>query len=78
MSEEKKKKINPGEEIGLITFNGVKVYKSVRRAIRRGHLSPRGIMYPKRPFNNRKGRPLEEKKKVILQRIKKQYGRELR
>lgn len=28
-------------------------FKSVRRAIKRGHMSMLGVIYPKRPFNNR-------------------------
>lgn len=28
-------------------------FKSVRRAIKRGLVSPFGVVYPKRPFNNR-------------------------
>lgn len=38
----------------LRLFNGINKYKSVQRAIRRGHISPIGEPYPDRPFNNRK------------------------
>ena len=40
--------------IYLRSFNGVAVFKSIRRAIRRGHCSMYGDIYPRRPFNNRK------------------------
>lgn len=38
----------------LRIFEAVRKFKSVRRAIRRGHVSPIGEPYPNRPFNNRK------------------------
>lgn len=38
----------------LITFEAVKRFKSINRAIKRGLVSPFGELYPKRPFNNRK------------------------
>jgi hypothetical protein len=38
---------------GMKNFNATSMYKSVGRAIRRGHMLPSGIVYPKRPFNNR-------------------------
>lgn len=59
--------------IHLITFEGVKRYKSVRRAIKRGHVTRYGILIPKRPFNNRKstrGRKLNEEKKRIYKQMK--------
>lgn len=37
----------------LRTFEGVHRFKSVRRAMRRGHVTTEGIIMPKRPFNNR-------------------------
>lgn len=37
----------------LRDYSGVRKYKSVRRAIRRGHVSIFGDVYPDRPFNNR-------------------------
>lgn len=40
--------------IYLRNFSGVRMFKSIRRAIRRGHVSIFGDIYPKRPFNNRK------------------------
>lgn len=38
----------------LRDFTGVSKFKSIRRAIKRGHASIFGDIYPKRPFNNRK------------------------
>ena len=40
--------------IYLRNFSGVRMFKSIRRAIRHGHVSVFGDIYPKRPFNNRK------------------------
>lgn len=40
-------------EIVLITFDGVRKCRSVFRAVRRGHVSPTGVIYPDRPYNNR-------------------------
>lgn len=36
----------------LRDYSGVKKFKSIRRAIRRGHVSIYGDVYPKRPFKN--------------------------
>lgn len=41
----------------LRDYSGVKKFKSIRRAIRRGHVSIYGDVYPKRPFNNKKRGP---------------------
>lgn len=38
----------------LRDYRGVRIFKSIRRAIKRGHVSIFGDVYPKRPFNNRK------------------------
>ena len=38
----------------LRTYEAVSRFKSVRRAIRRGHVSLEGFIYPKRPFSNKK------------------------
>lgn len=56
-------------------FNmAVSKYRSVKRAIRRGHVSPIGVVYPNRPFNNRtskKGsRPFNDLKKSIYGQYK--------
>jgi len=38
----------------LTNFEAVKRFKSISRAIKRGLVSPFGVLYPKMPFNNRK------------------------
>ena len=67
----------------LITYDGVHRFKSVRRAMRRGHMTSEGIIMPRRPFNNRantskrKGvhsRSINELKKKIYGQLK-QYQR---
>lgn len=61
------------------SLEGVSKFKSVRRAIKRGNVSLEGVIYPKRPFNNRKNssrrkdihsRVINEKKKAIYGQIK--------
>ena len=37
----------------LITYDGVHRFKSIRRAMRRGHVTTEGIIMPRRPFNNK-------------------------
>lgn len=47
----------PGEEIlHLRDYSGVKRFKSIRRAIRKGYVSVFGDVYPKRPFKNIKSK----------------------
>ena len=67
----------------LITYDGVHRFKSIRRAMRRGHVTTEGIIMPRRPFNNkantskRKGvhsRNSNELKKKIYGQFK-QYQR---
>ena len=67
----------------LITYGGVHRLESIRRAIRRGHVTAEGIVMPRRPFNNRantskrKGvhsRSTNELKKEIYEQLK-QYQR---
>lgn len=67
--EEFKEYIKAGS---LRIFEAVRKFKSVKRAMKRGHISPIGEIYPRRPFNNRKskGRKINELKKVIYDRIK--------
>ena len=48
--------------------NAVQKFKSVTRAIKRGLVSPSGIVFPKRPFNNRSSK---NKRKKSLNDIKK-------
>ena len=56
----------------LRTYDAVKRLKSVRRAIRRGHVSLDGVIYPKRPFNNAKHKKgsLNDEKKRIYEQLK--------
>lgn len=63
----------------LSTYEAVGKFKSVRRAIRRGHVSLDGVIYPKRPFNNkantstRKGhhsRTMNERRKLIYAELR--------
>ena len=66
--------INEGMSINLKVFDGVSKFKSIRRAIRKGYVTPWGTIAPKRPFNNRsrkKGtRPLEIEKEKIYGQLK--------
>lgn len=71
------------EHSGLKTFEAVSKYKSVNRAIKRGHVAPNGLIIPKRPFNNRANsskregvhsRGTNELKKQIYEQFK-QYQR---
>lgn len=43
-----------GKPLYLASYEAVHKFKSVRRAQRRGHVTPWGTIAPKRPFNNRK------------------------
>lgn len=56
------------------SYQAVSKFKSVRRAIRRGHVDLMfGIVYPNRPFNNRKptmGRSHNQLKKRIYGQIR--------
>ena len=54
------------------TYEAVNKFKSVRRAIRRGHISLDGFIYPKRPFNNAKHdkNSLNDRKKMIYEQLK--------
>lgn len=56
----------------LRTYEAVSKFKSVRRAIRRGHVSLDGFIYPKRPFNNAKHskNSLNDRKKMIYEQLK--------
>lgn len=68
----------------LRSFEGVKKFKSIRRAIRRGNVSIYGEIYPKRPFNNKKNtckrkghhsRTMNEIKKQIYEQYCRETGR---
>lgn len=52
----------------LRDYSGVKKFKSIRRAIRRGHVSIYGDILPKRPFKN-----ISSKKGNITYRKKRLY-----
>ena len=56
----------------LKTFEATKKFKSVRRAIRKGLVSPDGVIYPKRPFNNAKHKKkgINDRKKKIYEQLK--------
>lgn len=63
----------------LRTYGAVNKFRSIRRAIRRGHVSIDGFLFPKRPFNNRANtckrksrhsRSFNEKKKIIYEQLK--------
>ena len=56
----------------LRTYEAVSRFKSIRRAIRRGHVSLDGFIYPKRPFNNAKHgkNSLNDRKKMIYGQLK--------
>lgn len=55
-------------------YSAVSKFRSVRRAIRRGHVDLMfGIVYPNRPFNNRKptmGRYHNQLKKRVYEQIR--------
>lgn len=58
----------PGKEIlHLKDYSGVRKFKSIRRAIRKGYVSLFGEIYPKRPFKN------IESKKGSITYMKKRY-----
>ena len=56
-------------------YEGVKQFKSVRRAIKRGHCSIFGDVYPKRPFSNRKAKKgsLTYNKRMIYEQFKRNF-----
>lgn len=57
----------------LRLFEAVRKFKSVKRAMRRGNVSPIGEILPRRPFNNRKptkGRYINEARKVVYGKLK--------
>lgn len=56
----------------LRTYDAVKRFKSVRRAIKRGLMSLDGVPYPKRPFNNVKSKrgSLNDNKRRIYEQLK--------
>ena len=74
--EEFEKYVTPKEDFHMeidlnhfTNFEAVKKFKSVRRAFRRGHISPYGVVYPKKPT---RGRAMNELKKKIYGQLKSQ------
>jgi hypothetical protein len=55
----------------LKVYDAVHKFKSVRRAIKRGHVSFDGYIYPKRPFGNTRSKT-NSLKRNIYERIKRQ------
>lgn len=73
MSEEEFKNYM-SNSINIRSFECVSRFKSVLRAVRRGHITQYGTIIPKRPFNNRKstqGRKMNELKKAIYYELTK-------
>lgn len=74
--EERVNKNNTNDNAAPIwnNYSAVSRYRSVRRAIRRGHVDYiSGAIYPNRPFNNRKptaGRSYNQLKKKIYGQIR--------
>ena len=56
----------------LRIYEAIGKFKSIRRAVRRGHVSLDGFIYPKRPFNNAKHgkNSLNDRKKMIYEQLK--------
>ena len=76
--EELKKHL--AENLNLKDFRCVSLFKSVGRALRRGHITPYGTIIPRRPFNNRKhtaGREMNESKKRIYAELVDKQRREV-
>lgn len=55
-------------------FNGVGKFKSIKRAMRRGHVLKNGMVAPNRPFNNRKN---SSKRKGIHSRTTNETKKEI-
>jgi hypothetical protein len=72
MEEERKLEMRQ-QLISIHIDNAVRKFKSIHRAVKRGHIAEWFEVYPKRPFNNRKptrGRSINEYKKVLYYGIK--------
>lgn len=61
-------------EFKLVRFEGVQKFKSIARAIRKGYVTPTGVVAPSRPFNNRADK---SRKGNSLNTLKRQYYGEL-
>ncbi len=58
--------------LNLAIYSAVPRFKSIRRSIKRGHVTPWGEEYPKRPFNNKRrtpGRNMQLIKQKIYQDV---------
>lgn len=56
----------------LVVYNAVNKFRSIRRAIRKGHVTSWGEVIPKRPFNNSKrtkGRKIQKEKERIYEQL---------
>lgn len=62
------KEVNEGI-LHLRYYGGVSKFKSIRRAIKRGHVSIWGDLYPRRPYNNRKLNPQRKKLRQIYEQV---------
>lgn len=62
------------EEVRLKNFQGVSKFKSIKRAIRRGHVTRDGMIVPNKPFNNRGN---TSKRKDIHSRVTNEYKKEI-
>lgn len=67
------------DDLYLTDISGIKKFKSIRRAIKRGLVAKNGLVAPKRPFNNvadklkgtkREGKSINERRKAIYEDIK--------
>lgn len=68
------------KEHPLVTLAGVKEFKSLQRAIKRGHVTSSGYPLPKRPFNNRKptrGRKENEYKKRLYEHYRRVFDKNI-
>lgn len=75
VAESNKKQMIKNFQNGILylhSFMGVSKYKSIRRAIKRGHVSIFGDIYPRRPFNNRSTKE-SKVKRMIYGQIKQTY-----
>lgn len=70
---------NPLEPHTIYQYAGVQQYKSVWRAMRRGHVSLDGTVYPNRPFSNSKASSKRKNRGKTFNEFKKEvYAEQLR
>lgn len=79
MGERKRKKVeNKAVPLQLTQYYAVGRFRSVRRAMRRGHLTVTGVVLPSRPFHNgkrTKGRKQNELKKKLYGQLREKWRR---